>query len=179
MACKVRKAANMKCATDNSRETVCRVRETVSAPSACDEEIVHLNALNRFGPLSGRILIALIYLLSGLGKIASFESTVALIASKNLPLPQVAAIGAIIVELGGGTMLVLGWKARWAAIALFIFTAVAGLVFHNFWSAPAEDAANQTTHFLKNVCIMGGLLFVAVHGSGPLSIGRDAPVQSH
>jgi putative oxidoreductase len=144
------------------------------------EETINMNALNRFGPLSGRILIALIYLLSGFGKTTGFESTVGLIASKGVPLSQLAAIGAIIVELGGGTMVVVGWKARWAAAALFVFTAVAGLIFHNFWSTPAAEAANQITHFLKNVCIMGGLVFVIVHGSGPLSIdggtaARPAP----
>src|SRR6185503_8986529 len=116
------------------------------------------------------ILIALIYLLSGYGKITGFESTVGYIASKGLPLPQFAAIGAIIIELGGGMMLVVGWNARWVAAALFVFTALAGLRFHNFWAVPAAEAPNQMTHFLKNVCILGGLLYVVVHGSGPLSI---------
>jgi len=129
-----------------------------------------MNTLNQFGPLLGRILIALIYLLSGFEKITGFQSTVGYIASKGLPLPQVAALGAIIVELGGGTMLVVGWKARWAVVALFVFTALAGLIFHNFWAVPAAEASNQMTHFLKNFCILGGLLYVLVHGSGPLSI---------
>ena len=134
-----------------------------------------MNTLNQFGPLLGRMLIAVIYLVSGIGKITSFENTVGYIASKGLPLPQLAAIGAIIVELGGGMMLVLGWKARRAATALFVFTALAGLLFHNFWAVPAAEALNQMTHFLKNVCILGGLLYVVVHGSGPLSIeGRTA-----
>jgi putative oxidoreductase len=136
-----------------------------------------MNTLSRFGPLLGRVLIALIYLLSGFEKFTGFESTVGYIASKNLPLPQVAAIGAIIVELGGGTMLVVGWKARWAAAVLLGFTALAGLIFHNFWAAPALEAANQTTHFLKNVSILGGLLYVVVHGSGPLSIERGTAVR--
>lgn len=125
---------------------------------ACAEEAINMNALDRVGPVLGRVLIALIYLLSGLGKITGFETTVGYIASKHLPLPQLAAIGAIIVELGGGTMLVVGWKARWAAVALFVFTALAGLLFHNFWAVPAEEAANQMTHFLKNVCILGELV---------------------
>lgn len=129
-----------------------------------------MNTLNEFGPLLGRVLIALIYLISGFQKITGFESTVGYIASKGLPLPQIAAIGAIIVELGGGTMLVLGWNARWAAVALCVFTAMAGLIFHNFWAVPAVEASNQMTHFLKNVCILGGLVYVLVHGSGPLSI---------
>lgn len=151
--------------------------EPAQTPIAGVEETITMNTLKEFGPLLGRVLIALIYLLSGYGKITGFESTVGLIASKGLPLPQFAAIGAIIVELGGGTMLVLGWKARWAAAALFVFTALAGLLFHNFWAVPAVEAPNQITHFLKNVSILGGLLFVVVHGSGPLSITGSTAVR--
>jgi putative oxidoreductase len=137
-----------------------------------------MNTLTLFGPLLGRILIALIYLLSGFEKITGFESTVGFIASKGLPLAQYGAIGAIIVELGGGMMLVLGWKARWAAAALLIFTASAGLLFHNFWAVPAAEAPNQMAHFLKNICILGGLLYVVIHGSGAFSIERSAALRS-
>ena len=79
-----------------------------------------MNALNHYGPLAGRILIAAIFVVAGLGKITGFECTVGYIASQGLPRPQLAAIGAILVELGGGIMLVLGWKTRWAAAALFL-----------------------------------------------------------
>src|SRR3954462_9237048 len=117
-----------------------------------------MDALRRYGPLIGRLLIAAIFVKSGLGKITGFEGTVGYIASKGLPLPQLAAIGAIIVELGGGIMVVLGWKARWAAAAMFIFTAAAALIFHNFWAVPPDQAQNQMIHFMKNVSMLGGLL---------------------
>ena len=129
-----------------------------------------MNALNKFGPLVGRILIALIFVASGAGKIAGFEGTVGYIASKGLPLPQLAAIAAIIVELGGGLAVILGWKARWAAAAMLIFTASAAVIFHNFWGVPADQAQNQMIHFMKNISMMGGLLFVIIHGSGALSL---------
>ena len=129
-----------------------------------------MDTLDRFGTLAGLILIALIFLLSGFGKITGFEGTVGYIASKGLPLPQLAALGAIVVELGGGLMLVAGWKARWAAAAMFAFTAVAALIFHNFWAVPADQAQNQMIHFMKNISMLGGLLYVVVHGSGPLSV---------
>jgi putative oxidoreductase len=129
-----------------------------------------MDALNRYGPLLGRILIALIFLFAGFGKVTGFEGTVGYIASKGLPLPHLAAIGAIIVELGGGTMLVLGWKTRWAAAALLIFTALAALFFHNFWALSPDQAQNQMIHFMKNIAMMGGMLFVVVHGGGPLSL---------
>jgi len=131
-----------------------------------------MNALNRYGPLAGRILIALIFVFAGFGKIPGFEGTVGYIASKGLPLPQLAAIGAIIIELGGGVMLVLGLKTRWAAAALFLFTGLAALIFHNFWAASPDQAQNQMIHFMKNIAIMGGLLFVVIHGGGALSLDR-------
>ena len=132
-----------------------------------------MNALNRYGPLVGRILIALIFVFAGFGKITGFEGTVGYIASKGMPLPQLAAIGAIIIELGGGIMLVLGWKTRLAAMALFLFTGLAALIFHNFWAAAPDQAQNQMTHFMKNMAIMGGMLFVMVHGAGALSLDKE------
>ena len=131
------------------------------------------NVLQRFGPLTGRLLIAFIFIFAGFGKVTGFEGTIGYIASKGLPLPFLAAIAAIIVELGGGIMLVLGWKARWAAAALFVFTAMTALFFHNFWALTPDQAQNQMIHFMKNLAIMGGLLFVMVHDSGPLSVGSQ------
>lgn len=132
-----------------------------------------MNVLNRYGSLLGRILIALIFILSGFSKIAGFDGTVGYIASQGLPLPQLLAIGAILVELGGGLMLVLGWKARWAACAMLIFTALAAVFFHNFWAVPADQMQNQMIHFMKNLSMMGGLLYVVVHGSGQLSLAKE------
>ena len=132
-----------------------------------------MNVLNRYGSLLGRILIALIFILSGFSKIAGFDGTVGYIASQGLPLPQLLAIGAILVELGGGLMLALGWKARWAAGAMLIFTALAAVFFHNFWAVPADQMQNQMIHFMKNLSMMGGLLYVVVHGSGQLSLEKE------
>jgi putative oxidoreductase len=133
-----------------------------------------MRALNLYGPLAGRILMALIFIFAGYGKITGFEGTVGYIASKGLPLPQLAAIGAIIVELGGGILLVLGWQTRLVAAALFIFTAITALFFHNFWAVPPDQAQNQMIHFMKNISMMGGQLFVVIHGAGALSLdGND------
>jgi putative oxidoreductase len=129
--------------------------------------------LGHLGPLAGRNLIALIFVFSGFEKIIGFEATVGYIAAKGLPLAQWAALGAIVVELGGGIMLMVGWRARSAAAALFVFTALAAVIFHAFWAAPANQAGNQTIHFLKNVSIMGGLLYVMACGSGSLSLDGE------
>jgi putative oxidoreductase len=133
-----------------------------------------MRELKLFGPLIGRILIALIFLLAGFGKLTGFAGTVGYIASKGIPLPQLAAVGAIIVELGGGIMLVVGWKTRLAAAIIFVFTALTALIFHNFWSVPPDQAQNQMIHFMKNISMMGGLLYVVIHGAGALSLdGSD------
>ncbi|WP_435626771.1 DoxX family protein [Candidatus Ferrigenium straubiae] len=129
-----------------------------------------METLNRFGPLLGRLLIAFIFLFAGFGKITGFEGTVGYIASKGLPLPELGAIGATVVEIGGSLLLIVGWNTRLAAAALFVFTAMTALFFHNFWALPADQAQGQMIHFMKNMAMMGGLLYVVVHGSGPISL---------
>lgn len=132
-----------------------------------------MNVLHRYGPLAGRVLLALIFVIAGFEKIAGFAGTVGYIAGRGLPLPNLVAVVTIVVELGGGIMLVLGWRARWAALALFVFTALAALLFHNFWAVPLDQSANQMIHFMKNVAIMGGLIYVMTHGSGSMSLGGE------
>jgi len=109
--------------------------------------------------------------LSGWGKITGFEGTVAYMASKGMPYPQLLLPGAILIELGGGLALMLGWKARWAALAIFLFCIPTTLIFHNYWAVPPEQAQNQMIHFLKNFAVMGGLLYVVAFGPGPFSLG--------
>src|SRR3569832_162841 len=125
-----------------------------------------MNTLHRIGPLLGRLLIAQIFLMSGISKITGFEGTVGYIASKGLPLPQLLAGGSLLDELVGGLLLIIGWNTRWAAAALFVFTLLAALFFHNFWSMPAEQAQNLMIHFMKNFVLVGGFLFVVVFGCG-------------
>ena len=95
--------------------------------------------------------MALIFVMSGFGKITGFEGTVGFIASKGLPMPELLAIGAIFVELGGGIMLIISWNARWAAVAIFVFTAMVALFFHNFWAVPSNEAHNQMINFMKKL----------------------------
>lgn len=132
-----------------------------------------MNGIKHYGPIAARILIAAIFVLSGFGKLTGFAGTVGYIASKGIPLPQLAAITALIAELGGGLLIIIGWRARWAAAALFAFTLAAAIVFHNFWAAAPDQAQNQMIHFMKNISMLGGLLMIIVHGSGPLSLKRD------
>jgi len=127
-------------------------------------------AVKTYGPLVGRILLAILFLVSGFDKITGFGNTVGYIASKGLPLPQLGAVIAIVVELGTGILIVIGWQARWAATVLFLFLIPTTFIFHNFWSVEAAQKPMQTLQFMKNLCIMGGVLYIMAFGAGPLSI---------
>jgi putative oxidoreductase len=126
-----------------------------------------------YGPLVGRVLLALIFIIAGFGKITGFGGTVGYMQAYHMPMAQVLAVIAIIIELGGGLMVAVGWKARWGAAALFIFVLVASFVFHAFWAVPADQAQLQNIMFMKNLAIMGGMLYIIVHGSGPLSVDKN------
>lgn len=124
----------------------------------------------QYGPLAGRILLSLMFIISGWGKITSFSGTAGYMASMGMPFAQLLLPGAIAIELGCGLMLLVGWKTRFAASAIFLFIIPTTLIFHNFWAADAANAQNQMIHFMKNVTIMGGMLYVMAFGAGPLSI---------
>ena len=126
--------------------------------------------IEKFGPPLGRILLSLLFITSGIRKISGFDGTVGYIASKGIPLPQVAAAGTIFVEVVVGIALLIGFKARLSALIIAAFTIVASVIFHNYWAVPAEQVMMQQINFYKNLSIVGGLLFVAAFGAGPLSV---------
>lgn len=129
-----------------------------------------MTAVEKFAPLVGRILIALLFIPAGLSKIGGFAGTVGYVGSKGLPLPQVAAAGAIAVEVLVGLAILIGFQTRLAALGLAAFTVVAGVIFHNFWAMPAEQVMVQQIMFMKNLGIAGGLLVLAAFGAGALSL---------
>jgi len=132
-----------------------------------------MEIVKMYGPLVGRVLLALIFIIAGFGKITGFEGTVGYMQAYNVPMTQVLAVLAIIVELGGGLMIAVGWKARWGAAAIFIFVLIASFIFHAFWAVPADQAQLQNIMFMKNLAIMGGMLYIIVYGSGPLSADKN------
>ena len=119
--------------------------------------------------LAGRILLGLLFVVSGFGKIAGFEGTVGYIAP-HLPLPTLVAVLTIVVELGGGLALVAGVWTRQAALVLAVFTLLTALVFHAFWSADAAARTMQQIQFLKNLSIAGGMFVLAAFGPGRFSL---------
>lgn len=127
-----------------------------------------------FAALVARVLLSVIFIYSGFGKITAFAGTAGAIAGKGLPMPELLTACTIAIELGGGLLLLLGWKARWAALAIFLFLIPTTLVFHNFWASPPEQPVAQRTNFLKNLAIMGGMLMVWAFGPGRYALDSSA-----
>ena len=118
----------------------------------------------------GRVLLALMFVLSGFGKLTGIEGTAGYIASAGLPMATALAVIVGLLEFFGGLALMVGFHARWAALALGLFTLLASLLFHNFWAMPADKAFMQQLIFMKNLSVAGGMFIVAALGAGPASI---------
>jgi putative oxidoreductase len=118
-----------------------------------------------YTPTVGRFLLAAIFLVSGVGKLLNPAGTIGYISAVGLPLPELGLVIAVIVEIGGGLLLIAGYRTRIVALALAAFTIAATIFFHNHLSDQ-----NQFIHFLKNVAIVGGLLEVAAFGAGRFSL---------
>lgn len=130
------------------------------------------STINKFGPLLGRILLGLIFLLSGLGKIGGFVGTAGWMTSKGLPMAEVLLAITVVIEIGASLMIIGGFKARLGAAALFLWMIPVTFLFHNFWSMPAAEQQIQMIMFMKNLGLMGGMLYIMAFGSGPMSLDR-------
>jgi putative oxidoreductase len=132
-----------------------------------------MDSIKQYGPLVGRILIAQIFILAGISKIGGFAGTAAYMASKGLPMVGVLLVLTIVIEIGAGLMILLGWKARIAAIVLFLWMVPATLIFHNFWGVPAAQQMVQQIMFQKNLVMMGTMLLIYAFGPGKYSLSDD------
>lgn len=138
------------------------ITTTTTTPNAAQDTLA----------LIGRVLLAALFVPAGFGKLMGFAGTVGYISSVGAPLPQVAAVIAIVVELGLGLLLLVGFKTRVSAIVLAIFTVAAAVMFHNYWAMPADKAFVNQLMFFKNIAIAGGLLAFAAFGAGRFSIDK-------
>jgi putative oxidoreductase len=119
----------------------------------------------KFLPLLGRILLGTPFLMSGLSKLGAHAATVGYISAVGLPSPSLAYLAAVVIEIGGGLLLLSGYRVRAASLALAVFSVVAAVFFHNNFADQ-----NQMIHFLKNVMIAGGLLQITYFGAGAFSL---------
>jgi len=111
--------------------------------------------------LVARLLIAALFAASGVWKITHFAVSAAYFARLGLPAQEAVAVLAIVIELGGGILLAIGWRLRWVAWFLAAFVLVATALGHRFWEVDPAQYFNQLNHFLKNLAIVGGLLLLA------------------
>ena len=119
----------------------------------------------RYFPFVGRLMIGLPFVMSGLSKLGAYSSTIAMIVAAGLPFPPLAFAVAATIELGGGLLLIAGYRARYVGVVLALFTIATAISFHNEFADQ-----DQMIHFLKNVMIAGGLLQVVAFGARALSI---------
>jgi putative oxidoreductase len=116
-----------------------------------------------------RVAIAPLFLYSGVGKVMAFTATASRLPGGADGFGALLAAGALTIELGCGTALLLGLFARQAALILIPFTIAATLMFHNFWAAPEAQVVMQTINFLKNLGLLGALAMIATYGPGAYS----------
>jgi putative oxidoreductase len=121
--------------------------------------------LTRYLPFVGRLLIGLPFAMGGLSKLAAYGPTTEAIRAAGLPLPPLAFAVAVAIELGGGLLLVAGFRVRLVAIAMALFSLATAVSFHSNFADQ-----NQMFHFLKNIMLTGGLLQIVAFGAGALSI---------
>jgi putative oxidoreductase len=127
----------------------------------------------RLAPVFGRGLLALIFLLAGYLKIVNWDSTVAMLAAHQLPFPAFMLALALLTELTCGAAVFLGFRAKLAALLLFLYTLTVNYVLHDFWSyadpSQLTRYAQELQLFVKNMAIAGGLLLIVGHGAGEWS----------
>jgi putative oxidoreductase len=120
----------------------------------------------------GRLMLSTIFLMSTLGnKIPHFNDVANLMEMVGIPAPQLMLVGAIVFLLVGSLSLIFGFKARFGAFLLLVFLVLATYYFHNFWAQPTpEQQQEQMIQFMKNLGLMGAMLFIIANGPGPASL---------
>jgi putative oxidoreductase len=120
--------------------------------------------------LIGRILLAILFLTSGWGKLIGYSGTVAYMAQTGVPLPAVATLVAIVVEVLGAIALILGVWTRPVAVLVALFSLAAAFLAHHFWTMEGAERYANSIHFYKNLSLMGGFLLLYVTGAGKYSV---------
>ncbi|RCS47777.1 DoxX family protein [Bremerella cremea] len=119
----------------------------------------------------GRVFIVTIFLLSAVAnKIPQFQGVAQVMGEVGIPAPQFMLTGAILFLIAGSLSIALGFRARIGAGLLLVFLILATYFFHNFWAYEGAEAENQTIQFMKNLSMMGTMLFIIANGSGKWSL---------
>lgn len=124
---------------------------------------------NILHPLA-RFLVAVIFLLSGIGKLFGFSDSAQMMAGVGFPAPSFFLVCAIAIELVAGTLLLVGYKTRRAAVALVVFLIPATIIFHASGIADPVHGQEQMINMLKNIAIIGALIKFAADGAGAFAV---------
>jgi putative oxidoreductase len=131
----------------------------------------------------GRVLLSVIFLVSGITKLAHWSDTAAMMATHGMPVAPLLLGLATFAEIAGGLALLLGFLTRPVSFLLFLYLIPTTLIFHNFWAYEGQAQQMQLINFLKNLAIMGGLLKFAAEGALALSLDallkRPAPWRTY
>lgn len=125
--------------------------------------------------LVGRTLLGLLFLVSGIRAAMLYALSVAYFTKLGFPMPHAMIALAILIEIGGGALLIAGWQTRRIAWLLLAFVVIATAMAHRFWEFDAAQYGNQLNHFLKNLAIIGALLYIAAIGGGTASLEHRRP----
>jgi putative oxidoreductase len=124
------------------------------------------------GPLTvlARVMISAIFLMGAVGNnIPNFNAVAKAMEGAGVPAPQIMLVGAIVFLIAGSLSLIFGFKARIGAFLLLVFLILATYYFHPFWKLEGKEGQDAMIHFLKNLALMGTMLFIIANGSGPMS----------
>lgn len=127
--------------------------------------------LRRILNLLARILLGAVFLMTAAGHLVpDFNKVVDSLEARAMPLAQAMLAGGVLVLLLGSLSIIIGFYARIGALLLFVFLLVSCVFIHTFWQLEGDLRENEMVHFLKNLALMGAMLFIMAHGAGPLSV---------
>lgn len=125
-------------------------------------------------PFVARLLLSYVFLTSGISKATDWSGNAAYMSAHGLPMVPVLLALATLIELGGSACLITGYRARAAALVMFVYLVIVTLSLHNYWHYKPELAGMVETEFRKNLGILGGLLMVVYAGAGPWAVGKSS-----
>ena len=135
--------------------------------------MTELNSIQNLALVIARILFVAVFVFQDAiyNKLIYASRSIAYMKTFGLPFPPVFLMFAVSLELIAGLMIITGWHARWGAFLIFIFTLAATFIFHRFWTyRDPLEYQNQLNHFMKNISIIGGAIFIMVFGVGNYSL---------
>jgi putative oxidoreductase len=119
----------------------------------------------------GRLLLCTIFFMAAVGnKIPHFNNVAKVMGSVGMPAPELMLVGAIVFLIAGSLSVIFGYKARFGALLLLTFLVLASYYFHPFWKLEGQAQQDQMIQFMKNLSMMGAMLFIMANGSGPVSL---------